>query len=97
MDANIDSIEDFVAIDDIVKLDQAIFSSLTTLGTLAGTGCFRSSETGAAADTNDYILYNRSTGALFYDADGSGAGAAIQFATLTTKPTITAADFAVVA
>jgi len=53
LDANLDSIEDFVAIDDIVKLDQAIFSSLTTLGTLAGTGCFRSSETGAAADTND--------------------------------------------
>jgi len=53
LDANLDSIENFVAIDDIVKLDQAIFSSLTTLGTLEGTGCFRSSETGAAADTND--------------------------------------------
>lgn len=58
--------------------------------------CFRASTTGTATDNNDYILYNTTTGALLYDADGSGSGVATQFATLTTQPTITANDFAVV-
>jgi Ca2+-binding RTX toxin-like protein len=50
-----------------------------------------------AEDSNDYILYNTTTGALLYDSDGNGVGAATQFATLTTKPSITAADFVVIA
>jgi Ca2+-binding RTX toxin-like protein len=50
----------------------------------------------AAADANDYIVYNQTTGALFYDSNGSGAGGAIQFATLTNKPTLTASDFVVI-
>jgi hypothetical protein len=32
----------------------------------------------------------------FYDADGNGAGVAIQFATLTDNPAITAGDFTVI-
>lgn len=47
-------------------------------------------------DDNDSILYNTTTGALLYDADGSGQGVAVQFATLTTKPQVGAGDFLVV-
>ena len=95
---NLDRIEDFIAIDDTIKLDQTVFSSLSTLGSLSGSGCFRSSTNGMAADNNDYILYNRTTGVLLYDADGNGTGvAAIQFATLAGMPNITAADFIMVA
>ena len=36
------------------------------------------------------------TGVLYYDADGTGAAAAQQFATLTTRPTLTYAEFLIV-
>ena len=58
---------------------------------------FKASTKGVAGDSNDYILYNTKTGALLYDADGKGSGAAIQFATLSNKPrNLTAGDFLVV-
>ncbi|RVU14443.1 hypothetical protein EOE48_22980 [Methylobacterium oryzihabitans] len=45
---------------------------------------------------DDRILYDGRTGALFYDADGSGAGARIQFASLDNRAPLIAADFLVV-
>ena len=93
---NKDTLSDFTVGQDNIQLSQAIFTALTATGTLAAE-YFRSSTTGAAADGNDYFLYNTTTGALLYDADGSGQGTAVQFATLTTKPTLTAADFTVAA
>lgn len=94
--SNSDSITDFNAAADTMRLDRTIFTNLTTLGVL-GAQFFRASATGVAGDANDFILYNTSTGAIRYDSDGSGGGVAVQFARLTTKPTITAADFFVVA
>lgn len=51
---------------------------------------------GAASDTNDRFLYNRSTGALSFDIDGSGSKGAIQFATLSAGTTLTHNDIVVV-
>ncbi|MGW8157541.1 MAG: beta strand repeat-containing protein [Desulfoprunum sp.] len=94
--ANNDSIGDFSHIDDTISLDRTIFAKLTT-GVL-DPAMFRASATGLAADSNDYVLYNTTTGALLYDTDGSSGGTAVQFATLTSKPqNITAADFVVIA
>jgi Ca2+-binding RTX toxin-like protein len=51
-------------------------------------------ETGAVATTDlSTFLYNTSTGMLSYDADGTGAGAAVQIAQLNTSLTLSAADF----
>jgi len=93
---NKDTLSDFVVGQDIVKLDKDVFTALTTVGTLSAAN-FKSSTNGAAGDANDYILYNTTSGALLYDADGNGSGAAVRFATLTTKPAITASDCMVAA
>jgi len=42
------------------------------------------------------VVYNSATGALYYDADGSGAGAQVQFATLGTGLGVAAGDFLVI-
>ena len=91
--ANVDTITDFNPADDTIRLENAIFTKLTATGTLAA-AMFR---IGAAAlDSNDYIVYNKSTGDIFYDADGSGAGAAIKFAHVNPLTALTAADFVII-
>ena len=88
----IDTIGDFSAEDDLIALDDAVFAGLAP-GALAA-GAF---VTGIApADADDRIVYDAVTGALWFDADGNGAGAAIQFATLNGSPVLTAGDFLVI-
>ena len=89
---NIDTIADFAAVDDTIALDDAVFTALG-LGAL-NANAFVIGTT--AQDADDRIIYNSATGALFYDADGSAAGAAVQFATLSGAPVITASDFMVI-
>ena len=48
-----------------------------------------------AADANDRILYDADTGALFFDADGTAATAAVQLATVANHAVLSAADFTV--
>ena len=50
---------------------------------------------GGTQDSNDYIRYDFTTGALYYDADGSGAGAPVQFAQLTSGLYLSDANFVV--
>jgi Ca2+-binding RTX toxin-like protein len=90
---NVDTITDFVVADDTISLENAIFTKLTTTGTL-NAAYFKIIGT-AALDSNDYILYDKTTGALSYDADGSGAGQAIRIAVLGTNLDLTNADFVV--
>jgi Ca2+-binding RTX toxin-like protein len=65
-------------------LDNAVFKKLGS-GSAASPAMLSKSYfvTGTRAkDKNDYIVYDKATGALYYDADGSGKGAAVKFAQL---------------
>jgi Ca2+-binding RTX toxin-like protein len=62
---------------DRIQLDPAIYS---VIGAQLDASEFRVGST--ALDANDFILFDRTTGNLFYDADGSGAGAKVLFAKL---------------
>jgi len=79
---NIDTITDFATGIDRIELDDAIFRKFIGDSDLSDN--FVSGSTGVKAlDSNDHLIFNTTTGALFYDPDGSGKGAMIQFATLT--------------
>jgi Ca2+-binding RTX toxin-like protein len=87
--SNIDTIQFYSVAQDTIQLDVDVFSAIG-LGTLAANVFV----IGAAATTADHrIIYDATTGALYYDADGNGAGAAVQFATLGTGLALTNADF----
>lgn len=89
---NVDQITDFSVVDDTIQLDDAMFKALR-----AGALTEASFYAGAAAhDASDRVIYNAKTGALLYDADGNGSGAAVQFATLSPNLSVTHADFYVV-
>jgi Ca2+-binding RTX toxin-like protein len=50
-----------------------------------------------ATTSSQCLIYDSSTGGLFFDADGSGNKfGAVQFASLNNKPNLSAADFAIV-
>jgi len=90
---NIDAILDFVSNSDKVALDDAIFAGIGTPGSFNANAFFAGT---AAHDTDDRIIYDRAAGKLYYDADGSGAGAQILFAIVSGAPVIAASDFQVI-
>ncbi|SDQ13676.1 M10 family metallopeptidase C-terminal domain-containing protein [Pseudovibrio sp. Tun.PSC04-5.I4] len=92
---NVDRIKDFNVGEDLILLDNGIFAELGGAGALDLTA-FHTSAAGVSQDAADRIIYNRDTGALSYDADGSGDIAAIQFAQLNTGLSLSADDFAII-
>ncbi len=91
---NVDAINDFTLNTDKIELENAIFKLLNKTGALSAAN-FHESADGTATHPNDYILHNTTTGALLYDADGSGPVLALQFATLIGVQSVTAVDFVV--
>jgi len=89
---NVDRIADFAAGTDRIALDDAVFAGLAP-GALPA-GAFRAGT--SAQDADDRILYDSATGALFFDPDGAGGAAAVQFATLTPGLPLAASDFVVI-
>jgi len=90
---NFDTISDFKPNEDKIHLENAVFSKLKKAGKLSPSFFTVSDK---AKDQNDYIVYNRKTGVLSYDPDGSGAKKAIEFAKLKAKLALKASDFLVI-
>jgi len=89
---NVDQIADFVSGTDKILLDDAVFTGFG-LGALPANAFVAGTQAG---DADDRIVYNSATGQLFFDADGSGAGAQVLFATLDGHPPLNAGDFTVI-
>jgi len=89
---NYDFIGDFQGGVDKIALDNSVYTALAD-GALPASAFVSGT---AAADADDRIVYNPANGALFYDADGSGAGAQVLIAFVSSTQPLTAADILVV-
>jgi Ca2+-binding RTX toxin-like protein len=94
--ANRDLITDFSHADDTFQLDHAAFARLGSPAGAHGLDPALFHAGPAAADANDYIVYNRATGVLAYDANGSDPGGISLLAVLANRPALTASDFVVI-
>jgi Ca2+-binding RTX toxin-like protein len=89
---NVDRISDFSVRDDTIRLENAIFKGLKA-GTLKSDAFAIGPK---ASDASDRILYDKSSGALSFDPDGTGSAAAVKFAILKKGLALMAADFFVI-
>ena len=90
---NKDRIMDWSAPSDTIQLENAVFKKLTKTGTLSASFFRLGSK---ALDANDYVGYNKATGDLWYDANGSAAGGQVVFANFGKGKAIAYNDFVVI-
>src|ERR1051325_3942352 len=95
---NVDLVTDFVSATDKLDLDNAVFTALGANGNFAAGDARFAAGAGFTSghDASDRIVYDTSTGNLYYDADGSGAGASQLVATIQGHPAVAATDIAVI-
>ncbi|MES2784206.1 MAG: hypothetical protein V4684_01990 [Pseudomonadota bacterium] len=95
---NKDTVVDFVSGTDTLQLKVSVFSALGLAGPLTeamfatGPGVIKGN------DTSDRVIYDTSTGTLYYDRDGSASAAPIAIAVIGTDqhPVLSLADFVLV-
>ena len=88
---NLDRITDFKPKDDTIGLDVSVFTVLKP-GKLKAKNFVVGKK---AKDGNDFVVYDKKTGAAYYDADGKGGDPMVQFALLDKKLGMSHADFMV--
>ncbi|MBD2749776.1 hypothetical protein IC232_24155 [Microvirga sp. BT688] len=89
---NVDVVNDFgVGGPDLLQLTRNTFSAFANQGEVFG---FQLAIGAAATTTAHRLVYNSGTGDLFYDADGAGGAAQVQFATLGKGLALSASSFA---
>jgi Ca2+-binding RTX toxin-like protein len=94
----VDQVTDFVSGTDEVMLENAYFTALGGNASWTGGDARFWAAAGAVSghDADDRFVFNAGTGQLYYDADGSGAGAALVIATFTGAPGVVASDITVI-
>jgi uncharacterized protein len=80
---NVDTIIDFASVDDILLIDQRVFTgSGLSAGFLNATAFLSGNDATVATDAPHRFIHDSATGDLYYDADGVGGQAAIKFANI---------------
>ncbi|MBD2745718.1 hypothetical protein IC232_03315 [Microvirga sp. BT688] len=92
---NKDKITDFNVKDDSIYLENSIFTKFGKKGSESSP--FKLSKNNfandKAKDKDDYIVYNKKTGVISYDADGSGKAKAVEVASVTKGLKLNYDDF----
>ncbi|WP_407278496.1 calcium-binding protein [Aromatoleum evansii] len=89
----VDTITDFGNGNDMLVFDNSVFTAFTTDGALAAGSLVSGT---VAVEADDFLLFDSTTGALYYDADANGAGGAVQVAQLNVGATLTADDVTII-
>lgn len=94
----VDTITDFRSGTDRIRLDATVFTALSP-GALMPQQLYSAHGATSAADADDRLVYDRASGSLYYDADGTGGVAATLIAVLGvgSHPTLAAEDIEIVA
>lgn len=90
-----DTITDFHRAEgDKIQLSKAVFKGFAYTGTLHAEDFYAAAGATKAQDATDRVIYDTTTGILYYDADGTGGAAAVQVALLgaSTHPALAYGD-----
>lgn len=91
--ANADTVLDFNTRADSIALENGVFKALGAAGDLADSAFVIGTK---AADADDRIIYSRSSGQIFYDADGNGKLGRVLIAEVTDGTALTADHFSII-
>jgi uncharacterized delta-60 repeat protein len=99
--SNLDRITDFEHLADQIQLSLSIFTNIKGADNVFdSTDLLSGSWTGKqkvnATSSNEHLIFNTANNGLYYDADGSAKGAAVQFATLIGVSSVTLDDFTII-
>lgn len=90
--SNVTRITDFNVADDTIVLENAVFPAFTVIGIMTASAFFIG---GQAHDSDDRIIYDKASGGLFYDQDGSAAEASIKIGDLSAGLSLTTQNFTI--
>lgn len=93
----VDKLNDFTSGEDVLQISASVFGGDLVAGTpITADQILIGSGTVTPSSASQRFIYNTSTGALFFDADGTGSGfGTTQVAVLTSKPLVDGNSFAV--
>ncbi len=86
----VDTLTDFSVVNDTIHVSASDFGGGLTAGATITVDQFRLGS--SAQDASDRFIYNRQTGSLYFDVDGTGATEKTQLAKLAASPAITNID-----
>jgi Ca2+-binding RTX toxin-like protein len=93
---NIDTLSDFTVSDDKIQLSKTVFKGFSAVGAISDTSFLSGAGKTSAMTTAQKLIYDSSSGKLYYDADGSGKIAAIQIALIGNKANLTSSSFEII-
>jgi len=95
-----DTITDFGRAEgDKIQLSKAVFKGFAYTGSLHADDFYAAAGANTAHDATDRVIYNTTTGVLYYDPDGLGGAAAVEVALLgaSTHPALAYGDLQIFA
>jgi Ca2+-binding RTX toxin-like protein len=81
----VDHIKDFSHVNDTIVLDNAIFTAFAKLGAIRANKFVANASGHDAHTAKQKLIYDKADHSLWYDADGNGAGAAIEIVVFDNK------------